>query len=345
MLNHDSKMAGHPGISKTSQKIKQTCFWHKLDEDVNLYVRSCTECNTFKKPSKKAKAPLMSYHAGAPAERVHLDILGPFTPTKSGNRYILMLICQFTKWIEAYPLPDQTAESVARALIDNFISRFGCPLQIHTDQGANFTSCLFQAVCNILDIVKTRTTPYRPCSNGQIERYNRTLLGVMRCHLKGKVSEWDTDLPILTAAIRALPNRNTHVTPNLMMLGREVHQPITLMFETQANETKGEEPHAYVQNLKERMQRVHTLVRENIGEAQTYQKRNYDLKQNYSPFECGDIVYKLNKSSRACHSRKLQAIWLGPLLVMKPLSPVLYTRNQKRTGRCTRGDHDVWSAP
>ena len=148
------------------------------------HCTSCRECNTSKKPSTKAKAPLVKYHAGAPCERIHLDILGPFKPTKTGNQYILMLICQFTKWIEAYPLPNQRAESVARVTIDNFISRFGCPLQIHTDQGTNFTSNLFKAICDILGITKTRTTPYRPCSNGQVERYNRTILQTIRCHLR-----------------------------------------------------------------------------------------------------------------------------------------------------------------
>ena len=78
-----------------------------------------------------------------------------------------MLVCQFTKWIEAYPLPDQKAESVARVTIDNFISRFGCPLQIHTDQGVNFTSNLFQAFCDVLGIARTRTTPYRPAQMGK----------------------------------------------------------------------------------------------------------------------------------------------------------------------------------
>ena len=157
-FNHDSTLAGHPGITRTIQKVRQTCYWHKMTEDVTLYVKSCKECNTNKKASRKAKAPLTKYHAGAPMERIHLDILRPFTPSKSGNKYILMLICQFTKWLEAYPLPHQRAESVARATVDNFITRFGCLTHIHTDQGTNFISLLFQAICDILDIVKTCTT-------------------------------------------------------------------------------------------------------------------------------------------------------------------------------------------
>ena len=148
------------------------------------------------------------YHAGAPVERIHLDVLGPFVSSNAGNKYILMLVCQFTKWIEAYPLPDQKAESVAKAVVDNFISRFGCPLQIHTDQGSNFMSSLFQSLSHLLVIARTRTTPYHPFSNGRVERYNRTILQIMRCYLKGHNSKWDEDLPILTGALRFNPQHN-----------------------------------------------------------------------------------------------------------------------------------------
>ncbi len=232
-----------------------------------------------------------------------------------------MLICQFTKWVEAYPLADQTAEVVAKATIDNFVSRFGCPLQIHTDQGSNFTCSLFTAVCDLLEIAKTKTTPYRPCSNGQIERYNRTLLQAMRCHLKGNVLNWDEDLPILTAAIRSHPKRHTGMTPNLMMLGREVRQPVDLVFNIKTSTPEKEMPHPYVKNLKSRMNRVHTMARETIGTAQRYQKKHYDLHQNFNSFKQGDIVYKLNKSLQLGLSRKLQPIWRGPLLVVEALSP------------------------
>ena len=158
------------------------------------------------------------------------------------------------------PLADQTAESVARAVVDNFISRFGCPLQIHTHQGTNFTGSLFTAICTLLEIAKTRTTPYRPCSNGQVERYNRTLLQLIRCHLKENVTDWDKDLPILAGAIRSLPNRTTGLTRNLMMLGREV-------FSFTEGNVQNEQPTEYVQNLKERMTRVHSLARDKIGVA------------------------------------------------------------------------------
>ena len=91
-------------------------------------------------------------------ERIALDILGPLPESKNGNRYILVMCDLFTKWTEAYPLPDQEAQTVAKAFVDCFVSRFGTPLQLHSDQGTNFQSKLFHELCDLLHIKKTRTT-------------------------------------------------------------------------------------------------------------------------------------------------------------------------------------------
>lgn len=247
-----------------------------------------------------------------------------------------MLVCQFTKWIEAYPLPNQKAESVAKATVNNFISRFGCPSQIHTDQGSNFTSSLFQAICDLLNIAKTRTTPYHPSSNGQVERYNCTILQMMRCHLKGNNTKWDEDLPIRTGAIRALPNRTTGFTPNLMMLGREVRQPLDLVFDIKTIPSK--QPGEYVTELEERINTLHSLARKTIGGSQNYQKKYYDNTKNQTAFEEGDVVYKLNKGHKAGHSTKLQPIWKGPFLVTEALSPLLYRIKGKKTSSVVHHD-------
>ena len=153
-------------------------------------------------------------------ERLHLDILGPFTPSDKGNMYILVMIDQFSKWVELAALPDQKAESVAREFILHFIVTFGCPFEVHTDQGKNFISKLFESLCKSLQVAKTRTTPYHPASNGQVERVNRTLLQMIRCYIEGKTEQWDRDLPLLAMAIRATVNSSTGFTPNMLMLGR-----------------------------------------------------------------------------------------------------------------------------
>ena len=106
-------------------------------------------------------------------DQVMIDVLGPLLRTSRGDSIILMLIDQFTKLVECYPLPDQSAELIAKTLVDEFFSRFGLPPEIHTDQGSNFVGNLFTTLCLLLQVTKVRTTSYHPCSNGQIEPMNR----------------------------------------------------------------------------------------------------------------------------------------------------------------------------
>ena len=96
-------------------------------------------------------------------------------------------------------------------------------------EGRNFESRMFKEVCDLLKIVKTRTTPYRPSANSQVERMNRTILQILRCFIQGQQEYWDLHLATVGMAIRSTVKRQTGFTPNFLMLGREVLQPIDLM--------------------------------------------------------------------------------------------------------------------
>ena len=130
-------------------------------------------------------------------------------------------------------------------------------------------------VCDLLQITKTRTTPYRPCSNGQVERYNRTLLQLIRCFLKSNHKSWDEHLQQLAVAIRSTINRHTGFTPNMMILGREVMLPVDLMFGSiSQEETTSAE---YVTKLQQILCQVHTLARESLQSSQERQKGTMTL--------------------------------------------------------------------
>lgn len=103
----------------------------------------------------------------------------------------------FTKWMEAIPVPNQEAKTVADALIVHFISKFGLPGSLHSDQGRNFESKLFADVCKILGISKTRTTPYRPQSDGMVERFNRTLEDQLSKYVEDHQRDWDKHVPFM----------------------------------------------------------------------------------------------------------------------------------------------------
>ena len=138
-----------------------------------------------KSSTKKPRAPLGNMTSGAPLDRLCIDVLGPFPLTPRKNRYILVITDSFSKWVEIHPIPDETASTCARILLNEVICRYGCPLDLHSDQGRNFQSNIFKELCEMLEIRKTRSSPRNPKSNGQPERFNRSLLPMIRSYLKG----------------------------------------------------------------------------------------------------------------------------------------------------------------
>jgi len=327
--HHDLRLAGHMGSERTIAKVKQSGIWHGLRQDCTDFVKTCERCNRNKKATNRPRARLGQFHAGSIMERIHMDILGPLNTTKSGNKYILLIVDQFSKWVECYALPDQTAESVAKKLVNDFIAHFGCPQAIHTDQGSNFQSKLFTEVCNLLGIAKTRTTPYRPCSNGQCERMNRTILQIIRCLKEEGSYEWDEHLGQVGAALRASINASTGETPNRIFLGRETSLPVDVMLGP--TEEEGERPIEYAKKLKAIMQVIHSQARTSLQTAQRRQKSRYDRHLTEHTYDRGDVVYMLNSATQIGKPKKLAPVYKGPYVVMEVLSPVLLqVRDRKK---------------
>ncbi|GFX64702.1 retrovirus-related Pol polyprotein from transposon 412 [Trichonephila clavipes] len=169
---HGSPTGGHFGVMKTLHRVRERFFWGKVRADVEQWCKSCDACSARKGPKIRSRGKLHRYNVGAPFERIAFDILGPLPRTASGNKYLLVVMDYFTKWPEVYPIPDQEAPTVAEAVVQHWISRYGVPLQLHSDQGRNFVSAVLKGVCELLGIDKTKTTPLHPQSDGMVERFN-----------------------------------------------------------------------------------------------------------------------------------------------------------------------------
>ena len=321
-LHHDIPSSGHQGIARTKAKLREKFFWYYLSGDVESYVLSCDVCSRNKKNKSYGRVPMTEYQAGVPMERVHIDFLGPLPKTANGHEHCLMMVDQFTKWVECVPLPSQKAEVTAKAAIDTFFTRFGYPFQLFSDQGRNFESKLFEAVCKALQIHKTRCTPYRPSANGQVERFNRTLIEAVRCFLGKSQDKWDQHVQQIAGAIRSSVNRSTGFTPNMLMLGREVNIPAQLMFPNTI--THYEEVDEYVKDLSETMQKAHSEARKTLKTSTKRMKRDYDLRVLLRPYDRGDIVYLLDTASTKGKTKKLCCPWKGPAIITKKLTPYLY---------------------
>ena len=159
-----------------------------------MFVASCYVCQKRNSPTKKHIHSLRAWKPSFPFSTVGIDFLGPLPPS-AGNQYILLIGDHFTKWHEAVALPDQSAPTTAKALVDHWITRFGCPESLHSDQGRNFEAKLFKSLTKLLQLDKTRTTAFHPQSNAVIERTNRTLLNMLAKTTDKNQHNWSDMLP------------------------------------------------------------------------------------------------------------------------------------------------------
>ena len=127
-------------------------------------------------------------------QTVAIDILGPLPESEAGNSYVLVAGDYFTRWMEAYPIPNQEAVTVARVLVDQWFCWFSMPEQLHSDQGRQFESDLMAEICKTLGILKTHTTPYHPQCDGLVERFNRTLLDMLATTTKYYPFDWENQI-------------------------------------------------------------------------------------------------------------------------------------------------------
>ena len=238
----------------------------------------------------KPRAPLGEMPVGGPLDRVATDILGPLPKSAKGNTHILVVTDHFTKWAEILPIKDTTAETCADYLLNEVFARFGTPLTIHSDQGSNYESKIIADLCHLLDTRKTRTSPGRPQGNGQTERFNQMLIRMIKCFLKGEQTHWDQHLGCLTRAYRQSHHDSTGMTPNLMMLGREVCSTAELHFGV-SSDKNGKLPPVHVQEIRDKLQHAHDMAQVHLRNSSKKRKTLFDRKVQEEKYNIGDLVW------------------------------------------------------
>ncbi|GFX40615.1 transposon Tf2-11 polyprotein [Trichonephila clavipes] len=204
----------HPGIRRSVHLMKQRFVWPSISSDVAKWARHCLACQK-SKIHRHTRSPLSSFQE--PSQRfdhVHLDLIGPLPPS-NGHTYCLTMIDRFSKWPEAQPLKDITAETVAEAFFSSWVSRFGTPAILTTDRGRQFESSLFKALSKLLGVQKCRTTGYHPQANGMIEELHRPLKSAIKCHA---TERWTEVLPIILLGLRASLKEDILCTPAELVL-------------------------------------------------------------------------------------------------------------------------------
>ncbi|KAJ8713199.1 hypothetical protein PYW07_013569 [Mythimna separata] len=213
----------HPGTRTTRKLITQKYFWPSMNADISRCTRTCIQCQK----SKIQRHTFSNISSFPPTERfqhVHVDIVGPLPTTSQGHRYLVTMIDRLTKWPEAIPTDEISAVRIADIVYQHWISRFGCPTTLTSDQGPQFESQLFQNLMKVMGIKKNRTTPYHPQSNGMIERWHRSLKTSLRAKLSD-TSTWVSELPTVLLGLRAALRTDTGVSAAELTYGYNLRLP------------------------------------------------------------------------------------------------------------------------
>lgn len=319
---HNGPSGCHLGVTKTLEKLKQRFYWVGCQQDVAEWVANCPNCITAKGPVRRSRGRLQQYNVGAPFERIAMDVAGPFPISSAGNRYVLVVMDYFSKWPEVYAIPNQEAKTVVSVFVNNWICRFGVPIELHSDQGRNFESAIFKEMCEVYGIRKTRTTPLHPQSDGMVERFNRTLEDYLKKVVSAQQKDWDEHIPTFLLAYRSAVHDSTSKTPAKIIFGAELKLPGDLQFgikPTPPNEDADNSTQA-----QNELNELHNFVRTRIKMTSDKMKARYDMAANTEGFTEGQLVLLFNPQRKKGLSPKLQTHWEGPYRVIKRLNDVVY---------------------
>lgn len=321
---HDSAAGGHFGVNKTLANIRKRFYWATCKQDVEDWCRSCKVCIAKKGPIGKGKSPLQIFNVGIPFERVQMDILGPLPVSSKGNQFLLVVIDCFTKWVEVFPLKNIRALTIAEIFVNQVVSRHGIPLEVHTDQGKNFESKIFQEVMRLLGIKKTRTTALHPQSDGQVERHHQTIINYLSKFISEKQKDWDEWINMYLLAYRSSKHEATGVSPAELYFARDLRVPLDLLRGRPPDQKEEISVGSYILKLRKKLEEIHNFSRQRLNLQSLRAKIRYDLKARQIHFCVGQKVWFYNPHRIKGRAPKLQNNWEGPFEIVRKFSEVVF---------------------
>lgn len=296
--------SAHPGAKTTDRLIRQRYMWPNMCRDVKEWCNKCVQCQQSKVSRHVQQLPAQFVAPDARFDHVHMDIVGPLCED-SGFKYLLTMIDRFSRWPEAVPLKDIEARTVARAFFDNWISRFGAPKILTTDQGAQFESKLFDALLSLIGCHRIRTTAYHPAANGLVERWHRTLKAALMCHTE---RDWSRSLSTVLLGLRNQVRLDTNASPSEYVYGTTMRIPGEFFLP----EDFTPEPRPFLEEFREFMRQIRP-----VPVALKYKKRAFFFSDLSS---CSHVFLRTGAVRKP-----LERPYTGPHKVLSRESDRVYT--------------------
>lgn len=278
---------GHLGRDKTMSVAQERFFWVGLSRDIDNKVKTCRRCICAKSPNLPEKAPLVSIVTSRPMELVCIDFMS-LEMSKGGYQNILVVTDHFTRYAQAFPTRNQEAKTVAKILVEQFFVHYGLPERLHSDNGANFQGRVITHLCQMLGIEKSRTTIYHPQGNGMTERFNHTLINMLKTLDPSLKPDWKEHVAPLVHAYNSTRHESTGFTPFYLMFGRSPRLPVDVFLGLDSEYSAG------IESLRDRLSAAYKAAENAANRASERQASNYDRKVRGQGLLVGDAVLLKN---------------------------------------------------
>ncbi|KAK2442753.1 protein NYNRIN [Trifolium repens] len=328
--------SGTCGSHQTGHKMKwllfrQGLYWPSMLKDCIEFAKGCQECQRHSGIQHVPASELHSIVKPWPFRGWALGLIGEIKPASSKNqRYILVGIDYFTKWIEAIPLPNVDQEAVINFIQNYIIYRFGIPETITTDQGSVFTGRKMQEFAQETGFRLLTSTPYYAQANGQVEAANKIIINLIKKHIAQKPRNWHKTLDQVLWACRNSPKESTNTTPFRLTYGHDAVLPVEIHLQSARVQRQMEIPldHYYqmmsdelIDLDEERLNALEVLTRQKERVAKAYNKR-----VKFKSFDIGELVWKvilpMDKKDRILG--KWSPNWEGPFKIIQVYSNGAY---------------------
>lgn len=278
---------------------------------IKKYVGSCLECAYNKDSAAKQKSghlfPIKKINI--PFHTLHIDHLGPFMRSKKGNAYILTIVDGFTKYFFVKPVKTTKTRCTLNVL-ENIFYDFGLPSRIISDRSTSFTSAAFKRFCGFHGIKHTLNAVACPRANGQVERFNQTILdSLTKYNIYNDEHKWDIHLGKIQWGLNNSVNATTQKTASEALFGLRLRDSLCNKLDVGADV----EPEHY--------EVLRDEISTNIQACQEKQKRQHDAGRAPATVYKKDDLIKITRTNfyNKGNSTKLLSKFVGPYKILEVL--------------------------
>jgi hypothetical protein len=317
---YHNALVGHFGVDRTYQRMQndpKLAEWPNMKDDVKAFVQQCALCQKLSAIKQDVKTRPFTLACYSPMSRIAIDTLGPLPETEKGYKYVIVIIDAFSRFVKLYPCQDVTALSAMQAILE-WIGIFGCPEELVSDNGTQFSN---ELIDNLLELMNTRDLKihaYSKEENALVERANKEVLRHLRaiCYNKKMKTIWYNALPLVQRIINAQVHKSIGVSPSHIIFGNAINLDRGFLEAKDNISTNNKNYSEHLINLLDAQEYIIKLAQQQQRETDEFHIKQR-APDNVTSFPINSFVLVNYENEMHKPPSKLHTYRRGPLQVMK----------------------------